>query len=95
MSDDYTAVCHGCRRYLHFGQRMGGVDKYSLGHGGDDKLEQIRKEKQECIEFVMKHAWCNPVLGVQIILADPFMDSMHNCNYVNAEKEQEEMRKIW
>jgi len=79
VSDDFTAICHHCRRYKHFGQRM--ASSYSLGHGGDDSKPEIRSEKQEVIEFCMNHAWCNPVLGVQILLADPFMDNIHHGQY--------------
>ena len=80
MSDDFTAICHHCRLYKHFGQRM--ANSYSLGHGGYDSKAEIRGKKQKVIEFCMKHAWCNPVLGVQIILADPFMDNIHHGQYL-------------
>lgn len=83
MSDDYNVVCHACKQYMHFGQRM--ANSYSLGHGGDDKKDEIRHEKQECIDFCMKHAWCNPALGVQIIVADPWMDGLHHAGYRRAE----------
>jgi hypothetical protein len=81
MSDDFTAICHTCRIYIHFGQRMGGIDSFSLGHGGDTNNPEVKKEKQEVIEFCMRHAWCNPVLGVQILLSDPFMDNIHHGKY--------------
>jgi hypothetical protein len=76
MSDDFTVIFHHCRVYKHFGQRMGGIDNYSLGHGKTDVIGQ-----QEVINFCMKHTWCNPVLGVQILLADPFMDNIHHGQY--------------
>lgn len=79
MSDDFSAICHHCRTYIHFGQRM--AASYSLGHGGDDNNPEVKKEKQGVLKFCMQHAWCNPVLGVQILLTDPFTDNIYHGKY--------------
>ena len=76
MSDDYAVICHACKKYRHFGQRMANIQ--SLGYGSNDV-----KGQKEVLEFVGKHIWCNPVIGLQLIVSDPFMDSAHHGNYVN------------
>jgi hypothetical protein len=62
MSTDFNAVCDACRLYRHAGQRMGlGL---SLGYGTGDPLAE------EILKFMFDHLFCEPEIGVRVVLSD-------------------------
>lgn len=64
MSTDLTAVCDGCRKFRHLGQRFAGTDHCVFGYGSNDA-----KGREDAGRFLLDHL-CHNAIGLRVVETD-------------------------